>query len=63
MKHVHTSACYEYDGGSNRLGCGIFVGVEARRRARKSAAKPGAVRVIPDKRKKAPKHKKPMGDE
>ena len=31
---------------------------EARRAARQQAAKPGAVRVIPDKRFKAPKHKK-----
>ncbi len=32
--------------------------IEARRAARAHAAKPGAVRVIPDKRFKAPKHKK-----
>jgi len=32
-------------------------GAEARRVARKSAASPGATRVIPDKRKKPLKHK------
>jgi hypothetical protein len=32
-------------------------GVEARRVARKSGLAPAATRVIPDKRKKTPKHK------
>jgi hypothetical protein len=32
-------------------------GTEARRVARKSGLAPGATRVIPDKRKKSPKHK------
>jgi len=32
-------------------------GTEARRVARKSGIKPGVTRVIPDKRKKPPKHK------
>jgi hypothetical protein len=32
-------------------------GTEARRVARKSGLAPNATRVIPDKRKKAPKHK------
>lgn len=42
----------------------IDIGNLARRSARKNAAKPGTVRVIPDKRKKAPRHKKPLrGDE
>jgi hypothetical protein len=31
---------------------------EARRRAREKAGQPPAARVIPDKRRKAPKHKK-----
>ena len=34
--------------------------VEARRRARNAAQKPGAVRVIPDKRQRPAKHRKPM---
>ncbi len=33
-------------------------GVEARRAARKSGIAPAATRVIPDKRKRAPKQKK-----
>jgi hypothetical protein len=33
-------------------------GTEARRAARKSGIAPAATRVIPDKRKYAPKHKK-----
>jgi hypothetical protein len=33
-------------------------GTEARRAARKSGIAPGATRVIPDKRKRPPKHKK-----
>jgi len=33
-------------------------GAEARRAARKSGIAPAATRVIPDKRKRAPKHKK-----
>jgi len=33
-------------------------GTEARRVARKSGIAPAATRVIPDKRKRAPKHKK-----
>jgi len=35
----------------------IDVGKEARRVARKSGIAPAATRVIPDKRKRAPKHK------
>ena len=33
-------------------------GTEARRAARKSGLAPAATRVIPDKRKRPPKHKK-----
>ncbi len=33
-------------------------GKEARRRARESAVAPATTRVIPDKRKRPPKHKK-----
>jgi hypothetical protein len=33
-------------------------GTEARRAARKSGIAPAATRVIPDKRERAPKHKK-----
>jgi hypothetical protein len=33
-------------------------GTEARRAARNSGIAPAATRVIPDKRKRAPKHKK-----
>ena len=36
---------------------GIDVGKEARRVARRSGIAPGATRVIPDKRSRAPKHK------
>jgi hypothetical protein len=36
----------------------IDVGREARRVARKSGIAPAAMRVIPDKRKRPPKHKK-----
>jgi hypothetical protein len=36
----------------------LDVGVEARRAARKSGIAPAATRVIPDKRKHPPKHKK-----
>jgi hypothetical protein len=35
-------------------------GVEARRLARKSGLAPAVTRVIADKRKKAPKHRKDM---
>jgi len=35
-------------------------GTEARRVARKSGLVPGVTRVIPDKRKKAPKHKQDL---
>jgi len=35
---------------------------DARRRARNRAQKPGAVQVIPDKRRKPVKHKKPLHD-
>jgi hypothetical protein len=38
-------------------------GLEARRVARKSGLAPGATRVIPDKRKKQPKHKKILLEE
>jgi hypothetical protein len=34
--------------------------IEARRRARNEAQKPNAVRVIPDKRMRPPKHRKPL---
>jgi len=37
---------------------GIDVSKEARRVARRSGITPGATRVIPDKRRRAPKHKK-----
>ena len=36
---------------------GLDKGVEARRRARKAGLAPAGTRVIPDKRKKAEKHK------
>jgi hypothetical protein len=36
----------------------LDVGKEARRRARRSAGLPPAERVIPDKRRRPPKHKK-----
>ena len=39
----------------------VDVGNLARHAARTNAANPGAVRVIPDKRKRPPKHKKPLG--
>jgi hypothetical protein len=35
-------------------------GTEARRAARKSGIAPAVTRVIPDKRKRPPKHKKPL---
>jgi hypothetical protein len=35
-------------------------GTEARRVARKSGIKPGVTRVIPDKRRKPPKHKEAL---
>ena len=35
-------------------------GTEARRRARKSGLAPGVTRVIEDKRKKPPKHKRDL---
>jgi len=35
-------------------------GTEARRVARKSGIAPGVTRVIPDKRKRPPKHKKQL---
>lgn len=35
-------------------------GTEARRVARKSGITPGATRVIPDKRRKPPKHKEDL---
>ena len=37
-------------------------GTEARRAARESAGTPPAARVIPDQRRKPPKHKKPLID-
>jgi hypothetical protein len=37
--------------------------VFARRAARKNAAKPGATQKIEDKRRKAPKHRKPLKEE
>jgi hypothetical protein len=36
----------------------LDVGTEARRAARKSGLAPASTRVIPDKRKRPPKHKK-----
>jgi len=36
----------------------LDVGVEARRAARRSGLAPSATQVIPDKRKRPPKHKK-----
>ena len=36
----------------------LDAGTEARRRARESGVAPAATRVIADKRKRAPKHKK-----
>ena len=36
----------------------VDVGKEARRRARERAGSPPAERVLPDKRRKPPKHKK-----
>jgi len=38
----------------------LDTGTEARRAARKSGIKAGATRVIPDKRKKPPKHKEDL---
>ncbi|HET8922268.1 MAG TPA: hypothetical protein VFN26_04645 [Candidatus Acidoferrum sp.] len=40
----------------------IDVGKEARRVARKSGIVPAVTRVIPDKRKRPPKHKKQVLD-
>jgi len=36
----------------------LDVGVEARRAARRSGIAPAATQVVPDKRKRPPKHKK-----
>jgi len=36
----------------------LDVGREARRAARRSGLAPGATQIIPDKRKRQPKHKK-----
>jgi hypothetical protein len=36
---------------------------EVKRRARDLAGLPPAERVVPDKRRKPPKHKKPLGEE
>lgn len=41
----------------------LDVGKEARRVARKSGIAPAATRVIPDKRKRRPKHKKQWMEE
>jgi hypothetical protein len=41
----------------------IDVGTEARRAARKSGLAPSATRVIEDKRKRPPKHKKRWQEE
>jgi hypothetical protein len=43
----------------------LDVGTEARRAARKSGIAPAATRIIPDKRKRPPKHKQKWleGDE
>ena len=40
----------------------LDVGKEARRVARNSGIAPAVTRVIPDKRKRPPKHKKPLLD-
>jgi len=39
----------------------LDVGQIARRRARESGVAPSTTRVIEDKRKRTPKHKKPLG--
>ncbi len=39
------------------------VGKEARRRAREMAGAPPAERILPDKRRKPPKHKKKLLEE
>jgi hypothetical protein len=39
----------------------LDVGQIARRRARESGVAPGTTRVIEDKRKRMPKHNKPLG--
>jgi hypothetical protein len=36
----------------------LDIGVEARRAARRSGIAPAATQVVPDKRKRPPKHKK-----
>lgn len=41
----------------------LDVGKEARRAARNSGLAPAATRVVPDKRKRPPKHKNTMLDE
>jgi hypothetical protein len=41
---------------------GIRIEKEARRRARAGIGMPPVGRLIPDKRRKAPKHKKPLQD-
>ena len=41
----------------------LDVGKEARRRARERAGLPPAERVIPDKRRRPPKHKKKLFEE
>jgi hypothetical protein len=38
----------------------LDLGTEARRRAREKVGLPPSERVIPDKRRKKPKHKKPV---
>ena len=41
----------------------VDVGKEVRRRARQRAGAPPAARVIPDKRKKPPRHKQKLSEE
>jgi hypothetical protein len=41
----------------------IDVGSETRRRAREKVGLPPAARVLPDKRRRPQKHKKPLADD
>jgi len=47
----------------NKIKKRVDVGKESRRRARERAGLPPAERVIPDKRRKPPKHKKRILEE
>ena len=51
-----------FDGMKKRRKKVLDVGQVARRRARESGLAPASTRVIADKRKRAPKHKKPLKD-